>query len=67
MQTAEDFYQQLPRELPVRVRRMMKWLLHHQEDIDQPESVQVTFSCKDRSVWAEVVKKDKIKDTGPLG
>lgn len=67
MTAIEDPCHQLPRELPIRIRRMMNWLLKNMEDISQPESVQVTFSCKDKSIYAEVVKRDKVGDTGPLG
>jgi hypothetical protein len=49
-----------------RVGKMVNWLRQNQAEIEQPEQVQIAFSCRGRSVWAELATKDRI-ETGPLG
>ena len=55
------------RELPFRIRRILSFLLEHENDIEAPDIVAVTFNCKDRAIQADIVKKHRISDTGPLG
>jgi len=52
--------------LPFRIRRIIGFLLEHEDDVENSPSVQIVFNCKDLSIKADLMKTHSIKDTGPL-
>jgi tRNA U54 and U55 pseudouridine synthase Pus10 len=49
-------------ELTPRVGKIVQWLLDRQQDIAQPDKVQVTFDCSGGSVCVEVKERQKIDE-----
>jgi hypothetical protein len=49
-----------------RCQKMVQFIVSHADDIEHPETRQVSFGCSGLDVWGEIVKKTKIQ-TGPLG